>query len=94
MLTRNYYHRVHAAPTKQPTITPAIPHIGPLTSGFNALHLDETPFVTAGNVVAKSLVGFGEPLTMTVAAVGIEGPPDEAVADASRMVNRGEEAYI
>jgi hypothetical protein len=59
------------------------------------LQLPSTPFANAGNVVANACVGFGEPLTVTVAALGLgDGWLELGVTPASRIVKRGEVAYM
>lgn len=53
---------------------------------------------TAGKVVTKPCVGFGDPLTVTVAAalsgVGVEPDVDVAVLEELSTLNRGEVVYI
>lgn len=58
-------------------------------------HPARTPLVEGGNVVANAMVGFGDPLTVTVAAEESgEGCEPLTVALAARMVNREEVEYI
>lgn len=54
-----------------------------------------SPPDTAGNVVAKSFVGFGAPLIVTVAAPAsaVAEAVAVAVSEALRMVKRGDNAY-
>lgn len=85
------YHNVQAAPTKQ--LNNADPN--PTATGAIFCIINGAPFDRA-KVVAKGIVGFGEPLTVTVAAEGfVDGcEPLEADDEESRMVNRLEVAYM
>ena len=56
-------------------------------------HVDRPPLI-AGNVVAKFTVGLGPPDTVTVDAPADAVAELFAVPPASRIVNRGEIAYI
>lgn len=56
------------------------------------LHVGKLPEIT-GNVVANGTVGFGDPETVTVAALAIGVVEFAAVEPEERIVNREETAY-
>lgn len=68
------------------------PHACRLTCGDNK-RLSPPPDVEA-NVVAKSAVGFGEPLIVTVAAPFADVGEEPVVLEEERMVKRAETAFI
>jgi hypothetical protein len=89
---RENYQTVHVAPMKHATSAK------PTTANClvqRSSHPAQTPFAEGGNVVAKAMVGFGAPLTVTVAAdPSGEGCDPLTAALAARMVNREEVEYI
>eukprot|EP00914_Ancora_sagittata_P025672 GHVO01050827.1.p2 GENE.GHVO01050827.1~~GHVO01050827.1.p2 ORF type:complete len:127 (+),score=11.82 GHVO01050827.1:509-889(+) len=90
-MTMNFYHSVQAAPNKQlMSADPRPMAIGPMLGSSIG-----EPFESNAKVVANCCVGFGDPLTVTVAAEGlVDGWVALAVAEVSRIVNRFEVAYI
>jgi len=91
------YQRVHTAPNVHPNITPPNAHTWPRPSPPKTLEPLSTPFGSAGNVVTNACVGFGAPLTVTVAALESGdgwlalGDTD---AEGARIVKRGDVAYM
>lgn len=89
-LKTSVHSTVHAPPSKQTVMTPTNATIcgrEPSTAFHPGV---ATPFATAGNVVAKASVGFGEPDTVTVTADAI----GEESLDVLLIENRGDRPYI
>lgn len=84
------YDNVQTAPRTQPSAAVPRPHACAETRLHRGEASDE-----AGKVVAKFIVGFGEPLTVTVAAdESAEGLLELAADEEGRMVKRDEVVYM